>query len=82
MARLRSPVDDFDFRHTPTPADRVCQHHRCLDRADRAHVPLRITQRVTVGGGEDTLPIGFDDLDAPLARIGRTPKTLAGRFEA
>jgi type II secretory pathway predicted ATPase ExeA len=31
---------------------------------------------------EETLSIGFDDLDARLARIGYTPKTLAEQFDA
>ena len=31
---------------------------------------------------EDTLSVGFDDLDARLARIGYTAKMLAEQFDA
>ena len=37
----------------------------------------RVTRDIVV----DTISVGFDDLDAHLARIGYTPKTLSDQFE-
>ncbi len=37
--------------------------------------------RVTCDTVMDTISVGFDDLDARLARIGYTPKALSDQFE-
>jgi hypothetical protein len=38
-------------------------------------------ERVTRDTVMDTISVGFDDLDARLARIGYTPKALSDQFE-
>ena len=52
-----------------------------LNRAftDAFHLGAETVTRELV---ENTLSVGFDSLDAKLARIGYTPKALAERFDA
>ena len=56
----------------------VAEH---LNRAftDAFHLGAEKVTREIV---ENTLSVGFDNLDAKLARIGYTPKALAERFDA
>ena len=44
--------------------------------------PALGAEKVTREIAENTLSVGFDNLDAKLARVGYTPKALAERFDA
>ena len=70
-------AQDFLVERLSTPLQ-FAEH---LNRAftDAFHLGAETVTREIV---ENTLSAGFDSLDAKLARIGYTPKALAGRFDA
>ena len=79
-----------------TQADDIIDPDACAFLAEKLNTPLQIAEhlnraftdafrmgadRVTRDTVMDTISVGFDDLDARLARIGYTPKTLSDQFE-
>lgn len=76
--------------------DDIIDPDACAFLAEKLNTPLQIAEhlnraftdafrmgadRVTRDTVMDTISVGFDDLDARLARIGSTPKTLSDQFE-